>query len=151
MSIKHTKKWFEVAIPEPTVETACIQVGCHYEEVSEMTESTLDDDARHELVHIASAYKMNNPDYAESIEFLLCKDNESERKQFLDDMCDQIVTAIGVCHMFGFDIEGALAEVNRSNFSKFEDGKAVFDENGKIKKGANYTAPNLAPFLNIKE
>jgi predicted HAD superfamily Cof-like phosphohydrolase len=67
--------------------------------------------------------------------------------ELLDSLADQIVTAIGVAHMFGFDISGALAEVNRSNFSKFEDGKPVFDANGKITKGKNYTPPELTPYI----
>ena len=49
--------------------------------------------------------------------------------------------------MFGFDMQKALAEVVRSNFSKFENGKPVFDDNGKIKKGANYTPPQLQEFI----
>jgi hypothetical protein len=49
--------------------------------------------------------------------------------------------------MLDMDVLGALEEVNRSNFSKFENGKAVFDENGKITKGKNYSKPNLKPFV----
>lgn len=61
--------------------------------------------------------------------------------------CDQIVTALGVGYMFGFDMQLALAEVVRSNWSKFENGKPVFDDNGKIKKGVNYTPPQLGEFI----
>jgi hypothetical protein len=50
-------------------------------------------------------------------------------------------------HMFGLDLIGALNEVNRSNYSKFVDDKAVFNENGKIAKGPNYSKPDLTPFL----
>ena len=49
--------------------------------------------------------------------------------------------------MMGFDIIGALNEVNNSNWSKFENGKAIFDGNGKIKKGTNYFKPNLIKFI----
>lgn len=66
--------------------------------------------------------------------------------ELLDSLCDQIVTAIGVAHMMGFDIESALNEVNRSNWSKFIDGKAVFDENGKIAKPDTYSKPDLTSF-----
>ena len=47
---------------------------------------------------------------------------ESQRIAVLDAICDQIVTAVGVAYMMGMDIEGALAEVNRSNWSKFKGG-----------------------------
>ena len=66
----------------------------------------------------------------------------------LDGITDQQVTAIGIGHMLGMDTTGALAEVDRSNFSKFgKDGQPIFDENGKIKKGPHYVKPNLEPFL----
>ncbi len=49
--------------------------------------------------------------------------------------------------MFDMDIVGALQEVNRSNYSKFVNGRAVFDENGKIKKGPDYSKPDLTKFV----
>ena len=69
------------------------------------------------------------------------------RCELLDALVDQIVTAVGVGHMMGMDVLGALEEINRSNFSKFEDGKPVFDENGKITKGKDYVKPNLEKFV----
>ena len=42
---------------------------------------------------------------------------------------------------------GALAEVNKSNWSKFKDGAPVFDGNGKIAKADGYFKPDLAKFL----
>lgn len=73
--------------------------------------------------------------------------NTINQIELLDALCDQIVTAIGVAHMFGFDIQGALQEVANSNDSKFEDGKPVFNEHGKIAKGKNYFKPELAKFI----
>ena len=70
------------------------------------------------------------------------------KEDLLDALCDQIVTAIGVGYMAGFDMAGALQEVIRSNASKFENGKPLFDENGKIRKGKDYTQPELAQFVN---
>lgn len=138
--IKEIKKWFEVAIPEPTVETACIQIGCHYEEVSEMMVATDMDEWAADVEQLARDYKQQDSTMLLSMQYI-------QRNALLDSLCDQIVTAIGVAHMMGFDIEGALAEVNRSNFSKFENGKPVFNEHGKISKGVNYQAPNLSPFI----
>ena len=61
-------------------------------------------------------------------------------------LCDQVFTAIGVAYMMGYDIAGALEEVCCSNESKFEDGGPVFDADGKIAKGRNYTTPDLKRF-----
>ena len=65
----------------------------------------------------------------------------------LDSLADQVVTAIGVAHCAGMDFPGALAEVNRSNWSKFENGAPVFLTGGKIGKGEFYTPPNLTDFV----
>lgn len=138
MSLKRTKEWFEQAIPEPTIEQACIQIGCHLEEVSGMANAIGDFDLESDICTASREYK-------EVVGFI---PNESVDKLALaDSLAYQIVTAIGIAHMYGIDIEGALEEVNRSNFSKFENGKAVFDENGKITKGKNYSKPNLKPFV----
>jgi len=41
----------------------------------------------------------------------------------------------------------AFEEVHKSNMSKLENGKAIFREDGKILKGANYFRPNLKQFI----
>ncbi|MFV0357767.1 MAG: hypothetical protein ACK5LG_22075 [Bacteroides thetaiotaomicron] len=64
----------------------------------------------------------------------------------LDSLCDQVVTAAGVAYDYGYQFPQAIREVNRSNFSKFVNGLPVFDENGKIKKGPDYSPPNLVHY-----
>ena len=71
----------------------------------------------------------------------------SNRLALLDSLADQIVTATGVGTFLGMNVPGALAEVNRSNYSKFEDGEPVFNENKKVMKGKDYTPPDLTPFV----
>lgn len=136
--IEQTKAWFEQAIPEPTDEQKIVQLGCHVEEVAEMLHSVDLHEWAHDIDCLGTDLKVGD----ESVSKL-----SINKTELLDSLADQIVTAIGVAHMFGFDIAGALAEVNRSNFSKFEDGKPVFDANGKITKGKNYTPPDLTPYI----
>lgn len=143
MSLEKTKQWFEQAIPEPTVEQACIQVGCHFEEVAEMAEAMADDELSVQIEHVSDSYKNLSPIFLDSVECL----SNNERIELLDSLVDQIVTAVGVGHMMGMDVLGALEEINRSNFSKFEDGKPIFDSNGKITKGKDYVKPNLEKFV----
>jgi predicted HAD superfamily Cof-like phosphohydrolase len=140
--LKNTKAWFEQAIPEPTIKTACVQIGCAYEETAELAK-TLCDFVRPDLEEVAVEYKSLSDEHQQ----FLAEMTNDERIQMLDDIVDEIVTRVGIAHMMGFDIEGALAEVNRSNFSKFEDGKPVFDANGKITKGKHYTPPELGDFI----
>ena len=142
MSLEKTKKWFEQAIPEPTIEQACVQVGCGYEETGELAR-TLCDDVRPDLEEVSIKYKS----LCKTRLSFLSEMNVGERVQMLDDIVDEIVTRVGIGHCMGMDVLGALDEVNRSNFSKFEDGKPVFDANGKITKGKDYVKPNLEKFV----
>lgn len=141
--IDQTKAWFEQAIPNPTIEQACVQVGCGLEETSELAKTLNCPELSRNLANYANSYKTKN-EYAINELTLLSKE---DAQQMLDDIVDEIVTRVGIAHMMGFDIAGALTEVNRSNFSKFENGKPVFDEQGKITKGKNYTPPDLTPYI----
>lgn len=143
MEIKDIKQWFEIAVPNPTIENVSVQYGCHLEEVAEMLDVTGDPWEKETMDHLAAQYKTNNTVYSLALNSI----SDIKKIELLDSLCDQIVTAVGVAHMLGMDIEGALKEVNDSNMSKFEDGKAVFNENGKIKKGKYYRKPNLSSFV----
>ena len=140
--IHSIKEWFKAAKPNPNTADVCVQIGCHYEEVSEMS-AVLYDGVRFALASTAILYKINHSEYLVAVEEL----SADARVELLDALCDQIVTAVGVAYMMGMDIEGALAEVNRSNWSKFEGGVPVFNEHGKIAKGAEYTPPELSDYI----
>lgn len=137
--ISYIKGWFELAVPEPTDKNRAVQIGVHFEEVGEMLQTlpTHHPCLRDDLADVANGYKKRHEVNGEDV----------DRIELLDALCDQIVTAVGVAHMFDMDIEGALAEVTRSNWSKFVDGKPTFDANGKIAKPATYSKPDLTPFL----
>ena len=143
--IKRILNWFQAAKPQPTAKDVMTQIGCHFEEVAEMAEVVFDEPLDAEARDSADAFKRFSAYEAEQAV------SDFQKPELLDALCDQIVTAVGVAHMMGFDIEGALAEVCRSNESKFEDGKPVFDNSGKIAKGKNYTAPDLARFIGDKK
>lgn len=141
--LQKTKEWFEQAIPNPTIEQTCVQIGCAYEETAELAKTLNCGRLSSELSNYSKAYKSKNEYITNE---LMLMDAETAI-QMLDDIVDEIVTRVGIAHMMGFDIVGALEEVNRSNFSKFEDGKPVFNSNGKITKGKNYTPPQLEDFI----
>ena len=140
--IHSIKAWFKAAKPNPSTADVCVQLGCHYEEVSEMS-AVLHDGVEDELVDTAIMYKIKHIAYLGAVEEL----SADARVKLLDALCDQVVTAVGVAYMMGMDIEGALAEVNRSNWSKFEGGVPVFNEQGKIAKGVEYTPPELSDYI----
>jgi len=127
--------WFRLAVPKPTEQSTQVQIGCHFEEVAEMAAAcglVVDEVFIHRL---ADKFKANKA-------YL-----KVNREELLDALADQIVTAVGVAHMLEMDIVGALKEVDRSNYSKFVDGKPVFKPNGKIDKGPAYTPPDLSGYF----
>lgn len=145
--MKNTKQWFEQAVPNPTAKNLNIQVAVHLEEVAEMVEAMTVEGS-------SEGYKLWQQLQATLVEISnLMKQGQMQiatldANAVLDGITDQQVTAIGIGHMLGMDTTSALAEVDRSNFSKFgKDGQPIFDENGKIKKGPHYVKPNLKPFL----
>ena len=141
--IHSIKEWFKAAKPNPSTADVCVQIGCHYEEVAEMN-AVLNYDVEYMLEATAEEYEMYYSGYLGAALEELSAD---ARVELLDSLCDQIVTAVGVAYMMGMDIEGALAEVNRSNWSKFEGGVPVFNEHGKIAKGVEYTPPELSDYI----
>ena len=145
--IHNIKEWFKAAKPNPSTADACVQIGCHYEEVAEMSAS-LYDDVKYALEATALSYKMSQQQGLETYLDVVEELSADARVELLDALCDQIVTAVGVAYMMGMDIEGALAEVNRSNWSKFKGGVVpVFNEHGKIVKCAEYTPPELSDYI----
>lgn len=136
--------WFKAAKPEPTKKDICTQLGVNLEEVSEMA-SAINANNLSEIIGEAATYlkKANE----ESLDKYI---KDFDDVELLDALCDQIVTAVGVGYMMGFDVEGALKEVIRSNNSKMVDGKFIFDENSKIAKPDTFSEPDLKPYLNNK-
>lgn len=151
-SITDIANWFKAAKPEPTKKDICTQVGCHYEEVAEMMEAMQGHDHRASqmMSSIADTYKMRHLSVDGIVESVLVDSMQpKDNIELLDALCDQIVTATGVAYMMGFDIEGALKEVIRSNNSKMVKGKFEFDDNGKIMKPESYSEPDLTRFVEV--
>ncbi|WGE76060.1 nucleoside triphosphate pyrophosphohydrolase family protein [Actinobacillus equuli] len=145
-TINQIENWFKTAVPNPTVDNQRVQLGCHLEEICEMLlclNMYADYFSGGEKLYNLSENIKTRDIYNEFLNRLTTQN----KAELLDALCDQIVTAIGVAYMFGFDIQGALQEVANSNDSKFEDGKPVFNEHGKIAKGKHYFKPNLERFV----
>lgn len=137
-AIESIEAWFKAAKPAPIERDFWIQAGCDAEEMAEGLESLSLMEVYRLMACLAEYMKISPDDYSiDNVDGLA----------LLDAICDRIVTSIGMAYMLGMDVSGALAEVQRSNWSKFVDGKPVFDENGKIAKGPDYTPPDLTPFI----
>lgn len=136
----NTKEWFQVCKPNPTPEQACVQVGVHLEEVAEMLESLGWNSTSEVINALGNSYKRKSE---QAMQSLLVVD----KVELLDSILDQVVTGQGVCHTLGMDYDGGMKEVESSNASKLEDGKPVFDSDGKITKGKHYKPPQLTNFI----
>ncbi|MDP4545883.1 nucleoside triphosphate pyrophosphohydrolase family protein [Psychrobacter faecalis] len=145
-SITDIANWFKAAKPEPTHDDVIAQMACHFEEVDEMIDSTNIHPFTNHLYEVRRNCKQIRDNNLSSD----CI-SKGDNLELLDALCDQIVTATGVAYMMGFDIEGALKEVIRSNNSKMVDGKFIFDDNGKITKPESYSEPDLTPFISTMQ
>lgn len=141
-TLKRTLEWFEKAVPTPNEKSVAVQLGVHFEEVAEMLVAL--GLPYLELLAVSQDLKQGN--YTEFLAHSL--KNENVRIDVLDAIADQMVTGIGSAHMIGLDAIGALDEVNRSNFTKFDKNEQpIKDENGKIMKGEFYSPPDLTPYI----
>ena len=69
-------------------------------------------------------------------------------KEVADALTDILYVTYGAGHAFGIDLDKCFSEVQNSNMSKLdENGKPIYNENGKVMKGPNYFKPNLQKFI----
>lgn len=111
--MKDTLKFFEIAKPLPlTSDDAQCQLGIHLEEIGEMFEDGLgfNNSLTCELADWSDTLKRKG-----IIDFV----EDMDKVALLDSLADQYVTLIGTARALGFDIEGAVKEVEASNLSKF--------------------------------
>ena len=66
-----------------------------------------------------------------------------------DALTDILYVTYGAGHAFGINLDKCFEEVQNSNMSKLgDDGKPIYNENGKVMKGPSYFKPDLNKFIN---
>ena len=84
----------------------------------------------------------------EELEELKDAISKKDLKETIDALTDILYVTYGAGHAFGVNLDKCFEEVQNSNMSKLgEDGKPIYNENGKVMKGPNYFKPNLNQFL----
>ena len=84
----------------------------------------------------------------EELEELKQAISEKNLTEVADALTDILYVTYGAGHAFGINLDKCFDEVQNSNMSKLgEDGKPIYNENGKVMKGPNYYKPNLNKFL----
>jgi predicted HAD superfamily Cof-like phosphohydrolase len=147
MSIDSIALWHKRARPNPTDKDFNTQLGCHLEEIVEMVEClrfTYKNGTGVEMPGKNSMIYQQIKDFSDGLKAGRITAEVADRKEFVDSLADQIVTAVGVGHCAGMNTTKAVDIVNTSNWSKFSpEGEPYFDQNGKILKGPNYVPPAL--------
>jgi len=143
MILTEIDNWHKAARPNPTGHDFNVTVGVHLEEVGEMLMSLsgktpeADDELFQLEQHIlAVATRMKGCHVPVEVK-------DCDRKDLLDSLADQIVTAVGVGHCASMNTVVACERVNRSNWSKAVDGKFIRNADGKIIKPDSYVPPDL--------
>ena len=72
----------------------------------------------------------------------------NDLKELADALTDILYVTYGAGHAFGIDLDKCFDEVQNSNMSKLgQDGKPIYNNDGKVMKGPNYFKPELSKFL----
>ena len=75
--------------------------------------------------------------------------NNKDLLEVADALTDILYVTYGAGHAFGIDLDKCFDEVQNSNMSKLdENGKPIYNENGKVMIGPNYFKPDLSKFVN---
>lgn len=147
LNIQSIAEWFRTAKPSFSERDAMVQMGVHFEEVSEHLErvhGTNQLGGLHVLIALDAVKRLANDMKTNPQNYQVLKE---DRVGLLNALCDQIVTATGTGVFLGMNIEAAIKHVDDSNWSKFVDAKAIFNEQGKIAKGPDYFKPSLLQFV----
>ena len=91
------------------------------------------------------------------LRYNLIKEELDELKQALDNndilevadaLTDILYVTYGAGHAFGINLDVCFEEVQNSNMSKLgNDGKPIYNDQGKVMKGPNYFKPDLSKFI----
>lgn len=148
--ISDVKKFMEAAeqtTDKFNVRQTALYIGLQLEEMAEKLEAifgsagTLNHDVMDIVDNICDlSYDLKNAYFDGDVA-------SANRESLLDADIDQMWVTIGSVLSQGADIDGAIAEVTRSNMSKMVDGKMQKDPNGKVAKPKTFSPPDLTPFV----
>ena len=85
----------------------------------------------------------------EELEELKVALHEKNLKEVAEALTDILYVTYGAGHAFGINLDKCFEEVQNSNMSKLDqNGKPIYNEQGKVMKGPNYFKPDLSKFVN---
>lgn len=72
---------------------------------------------------------------------------DKDKEKLLKEMADLQYVLSGTAVQLGLPLQLAFNRVHKSNMTKFENGKALRREDGKVLKSPNYKEPSLADLV----
>jgi len=98
-----------------------------------------------------STVKINSLRYdliKEELDELKVAMKNNDLLEVADALTDILYVTYGAGHAFGIDLDKCFEEVQNSNMSKLdENGKPIYNEDGKVMKGPKYFKPDLYKFV----
>jgi predicted HAD superfamily Cof-like phosphohydrolase len=74
--------------------------------------------------------------------------DQKDLKEVADALTDILYVTYGAGHAFGINLDKCFEEVQNSNMSKLgDDGKPIYNDQGKVMKGPKYFKPDLSKFV----
>ena len=146
-SVKHFMTTFGQAVQDfpksPHTDVIKLRLELTLEEVRELFEATINPESSN-MALLSSMF--------DTISMTLSKLDESDFAVDIVETADALTDIeyinLGTAAAFGINIDATFAEVHSSNMSKLgEDGKPIYREDGKVKKGPNYRSPDLVSVL----
>ena len=84
----------------------------------------------------------------EELDELIEAMNKKDLVEVADALTDILYVTYGAGHAFGINLDDCFEEVQNSNMSKLDNnGKPIYNENGKVMKGPNYFKPDLSKYV----
>lgn len=145
-AIALTQSLIQLLFPKPSPRDFTVQLAVHFEEFAELLETVELNNSQIQFELGAARAALNR------ISNIMRKDDSvrahfSNRVAALDALGDNLVTSFQVAHQASFNLEGAFLNIGQSNQTKLVDGKPIYDDTGKWKKGPDYKPPELASFI----
>mgnify|MGYP001457355493 FL=1 len=84
----------------------------------------------------------------EELDELIEAINKKDLAEVADALTDILYVTYGAGHAFGINLDKCFEEVQNSNMSKLDNnGKPIYNDNGKVMKGPNYFKPDLGKYI----
>ena len=84
----------------------------------------------------------------EELDELMEAMNKKDLVEVADALTDILYVTYGAGHAFGINLDKCFEEVQNSNMSKLDNnGKPIYNDNGKVMKGPNYFKPDLSKYI----